>query len=89
MNPREIICVLLLAFQLLFFIRLAMGFFPIRSGSLAASVRDLAVAVTDPVILPVRRSVPPLQGAAAGFGLAELLVLLALFVVIRLLCGAV
>ncbi len=53
------LCILLLAFQLVFLLRLVMSFFPLRSGSTVSGVRDLAVVVTDPVLLPLRRSLPP------------------------------
>jgi YggT family protein len=86
MGPRTIICVILLLFQFVFYLRLVMSFFPISSGSPASGVRDLTVAITDPVIAPVRRSVPPLSGALAGIGLAELLVLIALQVLIQIVC---
>jgi len=88
MSPRTIICVLLLAFQFVFLLRLVMSFFPIGMGSPMAGVRDLSVAITDPVVVPIRRSLPPMQGALAMIGLAELLVLIILQVLIRIICGA-
>lgn len=83
----DVICIFLLAFQFVFLLRMVMSFFPISTGSTAASVRDLAVVVTDPVLLPLRRSLPPLPGGLAGFGLAEILVLIALRVLETILCG--
>lgn len=88
MSPRTIICVLLLVFQFVFYLRLVMSFFPISSGSTASGVRDLTVAVTDPVLSPIRRSLPPLGGALAGIGLAELLVLIGLQIIIQIVCNA-
>lgn len=82
-----IVCIFLLAFQFVFFLRLVMSFFPLGSGSAAASVRDLAVVVTDPVVLPLRRSLPPLPGALAGFGVAEIVVLIGLAILEAIVCG--
>lgn len=82
-----VICIVLLAFQFVFLLRMVMSFFPLASGSTAASVRDLTLIVTDPVVQPLRRSLPPLPGAMAGFGLAEILVLIGLQIIIRILCG--
>lgn len=87
MTPRNIVCILLLLFQFVFLLRLVMSFFPLRIGSSAAGVRDLAVVITDPVLVPVRRRLPPLGGALAGVGLAELLVLIVLSVVIQIVCS--
>lgn len=83
---RLLICVLLLSFQFIFLLRMVMSFFPIASGSTASNVRDLTVAVTDPLVTPLRRSLPPLPGAMAGFGLAEILVLIGLQVVVQIIC---
>ncbi len=82
-----VVCVILLAFQFVFLLRMVMSFFPLSSGSPASGIRDMAVLVTDPVVQPLRRSLPPLPGAMAGFGLAEILVLIGLSVIIRIVCG--
>jgi uncharacterized protein YggT (Ycf19 family) len=74
----RLVCILILAFQFIFYLRLVMSFFPLATGSPASSVRDLTVVLTDPLVIPLRRRLPPLHGALAGFGLAELLVLLGL-----------
>jgi uncharacterized protein YggT (Ycf19 family) len=86
MNPREVICIALLGFQFVFLLRLVMSFFPLASGSAAASVKDLTVTLTDPVVLPLRRRIPPLPGMLAGFGLAELLVLILIQVLAQVVC---
>lgn len=83
----DVICILLLAFQFIFLLRMVMSFFPLASDSTASSIRDLTLIVTDPVVQPLRRSLPPLPGAMAGFGLAEILVLIGLQILIRILCG--
>ena len=81
-----LICIFLLAFQFILLLRMVMSFFPLGSGSTASSLRDLTVVVTDPVLLPLRRSLPPLPGGLAGFGLAEILVLIALRILESLIC---
>ena len=83
----QTVCILLLLFEFVFLLRLVMSFFPIPTGSPAAGVRDLTVLVTDPVVQPLRRSLPPLPGALAGFGLAEILVLIGIQLLVRVLCG--
>lgn len=82
----RLICIFLLAFQFVFLLRMVMSFFPLKGGSSAASVRDLAVVVTDPIVTPLRRSLPPLPGAMAGFGLAEILVLIGIQILIQIIC---
>jgi len=81
-----IICIVLLAFQFVFILRIAMSFFPLKQRGTAAGVRDLAILMTDPVVLPLRRKLPPLPGALAGFGVAEIAVILALFMLTAIFC---
>ena len=82
----RLVCILLLVFQLVFLLRMVMSFFPISSGSTASRIRDLTIVLTDPVVLPLRRSLPPLPGAMAGFGLAEILILIGIRILVQFLC---
>ena len=83
---RELICIVLLSFQFVFLLRMVMSFFPLAAGSTAAGIRDLTVLATDPVLLPLRRSLPPLPGGFAGFGLAEILILILLQILELVIC---
>jgi len=81
-----LICIFLLIFKFIFLMRLVMTFFPLGSGTTAAGVRDVAVVVTNPVVLPLRRSLPPLPGMLAGFGVAELVILFSLLILEAIIC---
>lgn len=81
------VCILILAFQFVFLLRMVLSFFPIREGTVPATVRELAMAATEPVVFPLRRSLPPLPGAMAGFGIAELVVLIGLQIIGAIVCG--
>jgi uncharacterized protein YggT (Ycf19 family) len=70
---------------LAFLLRIVLTFFPLAPGGGTASVRDLAVLVTDPVVMPIRRAVPPM-GGAVGVPIADLLVLLGLQLLIFFFC---
>ena len=80
-------CILLLAFQFVFLTRLVISFFPISDNSFAGRYRDLSVSLTDPLVVPVRKMVPPVSGALRGFGFAEIIVLLVLFLLTSIVCG--
>lgn len=85
MSVTYIICVVLLLFQFVFLLRLVMSFFPVSPRSAAGRIKDLAIAVTDPVVAPVRRALPPVtSGPFAGGGIAEMLVLLIVIVLIKI-----
>ena len=81
-----LICILLLLFYIAFLLRIVMTFFPIAHGSPAGAIRDLVVAVTDPVVWPVRRAVPPLSVGSVNIGVAELIILIVMSVLIGLFC---
>ncbi len=81
-------CVLIQLFQFVFLTRLVITFFPVSPTSLAGRYRDLSIKVTEPVVVPVRKIMPPVTGALRGFGFAELIVLLILAVLGQIICGA-
>ncbi len=83
----RILCILIQAFTFVFLLRMVLSFFPIKEGTLPATVRELAVAATDPLVFPLRRSLPPLPGVMAGFGIAELVILIGLQIVGAIVCG--
>ncbi len=83
------VCILILAFQFVFLLRMVLSFFPLQEGTLFATVRELAMAATEPVVFPLRRSLPPLPGALAGFGIAELVVLIGVQILAAIVCGLV
>lgn len=82
----RLLCILIRAFEFIFLVRMVLSFFPIKDQTLAASARQLSLLVTDPVVAPIRRVVPPLPGAMAGFGIAELLVLIGLQLLDAIIC---
>ncbi|MDH3294601.1 MAG: YggT family protein [Acidimicrobiia bacterium] len=86
MSISEIPCALLLLFRFVFLLRLVLSFFPIQPDTSWASVRSFAVAATEPVVVPIRRAVPPLPGSMAAFGVAELLILIGIEVLVAIIC---
>lgn len=85
MSITYVLIILLLLFQTFMLLRLVLPFFPSADASAVTSVRSLSFRITDPVVVPLRRSLPPLPGGAAGFGLAELVVLIAISILLRIL----
>ncbi|MEM7322013.1 MAG: YggT family protein [Actinomycetota bacterium] len=83
----RILCILIRAFQFVFLLRMVLSFFPIQEKTLAASVREFCMTATEPVVFPLRRALPPLPGVMAGFGIAELLVLIGLQLVGGIICS--
>ena len=81
----DILCIALLLFELAFLLRIVLTFFPLAPGGGTATVRDVALLVTDPVVMPIRRAIPPM-GGAIGVPVADILILLGLQILIAFVC---
>ena len=76
-----ILCSLVNLYLLLMFGRIILSWFPLSPGGVVASVYGFLYAVTEPVLGPVRRVIPPLSFGGGGLDLSPIVVLL----VVRLL----
>ena len=72
-----VICAILSIFQLVLLARAVTSFFPVTPGTSFAQIVDVLYKVTEPVLAPMRRIIPPL----GMFDLSFLVVLIALQVV--------
>jgi YggT family protein len=81
-----IIRLILVAFLLCLFVRVLMSYFPISDGTVMASVQRLVGAVTDPILTPVRRLVPPLSlgGAGAVLDMSPIIVFIVIFILLQI-----
>jgi YggT family protein len=80
-NP---ICSLLSLFLIAVFGRVILSWFPIQPGSTMASVYRFLLTITEPVLGPLRRVVPPL----GAFDLSPLILILIVRLVQAQICGA-
>ncbi len=67
------------------FIRIVLSWFPINPWSKGAKAVRFLERITDPVLVPVRRLVPPLRVGGAALDLSPLIVLIGLQVVLSVL----
>lgn len=56
----DIICALLQVYLLVLIGRIILSWFPVQPGTTMASIADVLHQLTDPVLLPLRRVIPPL-----------------------------
>ena len=79
-----VICSLLQLYLLVLIVRAILSWFPLSPGSALAPIASFLFNVTEPVLAPVRRIIPPL----GGFDISFIVVLFAIEIVIsRLPCG--
>jgi YggT family protein len=83
----EIVCQLLGLYFILIFARIILSWFPVSPGSGLATIFSLLYNVTEPVLGPVRRLVPPLMLGGAGFDLSPIIVIIGLQVLRGAICG--
>lgn len=77
---KEILCTALQLYLLVLVVRAILSFLPVRPGTGLASFQQFLAQLTEPVIAPVRRVIPP----AGIFDLSFLVV----FIVIELVLAA-
>lgn len=58
----ELLCAILNLYLLALFVRIILSWFPIRPGGAMAQIFSALYAITEPVMGPVRRAVPPIGG---------------------------
>jgi YggT family protein len=71
---KEVLCATLNVYLLILIARAILSWFPVRPGTGLASVLSVLMQLTEPVLTPVRRIIPP----AGMFDLSFLVVLVAI-----------
>lgn len=84
----QILCTLTTLYLLILIGRFIMSFIPIAPDSPVAPVRSILFSLTEPVLAPLRRSVPPLRMGGVALDLSPWIVLIGLYVIRAVLgCG--
>lgn len=81
----RIVHLLLQLYVILLFGRIILSWFPITPGSAIEPVARFLYQVTEPVLGPVRRALPPLRMGGMGLDLSPLIVLVGIQVLAQLL----
>ena len=81
----RIIVDLLQLYRVLLFVRIILTWFPIDPWSKAARPYNLLARVTDPVLWPLRRLIPPLRVGGAAIDLSPIIIFVAISVIIGVL----
>ena len=78
-----VLCALITAYMIVLAARAIMSWFPIRPGTPGASVYGVLHDLTEPVLAPMRRIIPP----AGMFDLSFLVLFVVLGIVRSFVCG--
>ena len=70
----SLVCGLLLAYLLILLVRIAMSWFPLSPEGAASHVYGLTITLTEPVLGPLRRVLPPLRLGNVALDLSPIVV---------------
>jgi YggT family protein len=82
----QLICALLYVYLIVLFGRAILSWFPLQPGSAWASIASVLVQLTEPVLAPLRRVIPPV----GMFDVSFMVLFFAIIIVQRVLgCGGI
>ena len=80
---KSLISTLLFVYELILFARLLWTWFPAPTGGLMRTVYGILVDITEPVLRPVRRLIPPVRMGMMAMDLSPILVFIVIEVIRR------
>ena len=86
----DLLCTLITLYIIAMFGRIILSWFPVSRDSPVSVVANVLYRVTEPVLGPVRRLLPPVRMGSAMLDLSPIVVLITLQVIVRgiiLQCG--
>ena len=81
-----IVCSLIDVYVYVLFGRIILSFFEVPSDHVVARIRGVLATLTDPVLIPLRRVIPPIRVGAAALDLSPLVVLFGLTLLRSVIC---
>lgn len=88
MDIGSILCTLVWIYFLILIGRILLSWFPIDPNGSMAAVAGFMYLVTDPILMPLRRAIPPLRIGNVALDLSVLIVIFAInLVVLPLVCS--
>lgn len=82
----DIVCWLLTAYLLILLVRIVLSWFPISRGSPLEAVGAVLYALTEPLLGPLRRAIPPVRIGGMGLDLSPLIVFFGINILMGIIC---
>jgi YggT family protein len=81
-----LVCNLISIYLYLVFARIILSWFPISPGGVMAQVFSFLYTITEPVLGPIRRAIPPVGMGGMGFDLSPIIVIIGAQVLKSFIC---
>jgi YggT family protein len=81
-----LICGLLLAYFLVLLLRIVLSWFPLAPDGIAAQAFGISITLTEPLLGPLRRAIPPLRLGGVAIDLSPIIVFVGIRILQGLLC---
>jgi YggT family protein len=78
-----VVCALLWLYLIVLVLRAVFSWFPVRSGTALASINSVLFQLTEPLLAPLRRVIPP----AGMFDLSFIVLFFIVIILQTILCG--
>jgi YggT family protein len=82
----QLICWLIGVYMVVVLVRIVLSWFPISYGSPLVPVSRVLSALTDPILDPLRRAIPPVRLGAMALDLSPLILILGLSILRGIIC---
>lgn len=84
----QLLCLALQLYVVLIIARILVSWFPISSGSALESIDSVLRMLTEPVLGPLRRALPPVRLGGMGLDLSPMVLLLGIqIILVPIVCG--
>ena len=83
---QSLACRFLFAYLIIMFARIILSWFPINPGSGLATVYGFLYSLTEPVLGPIRRVIPPLGMGGMGLDLSPIVVFFGISILRTAIC---
>ena len=76
-----LVCTLINLYLILLFARIILSWFPVSPGGAMAQIFSFLYTITEPVLGPIRRAIPPIGMGGMGFDLSPIIVIIGVRVI--------